>query len=229
MPEVLPVYEIVNNRAARSRRARGSQEAQSGWLVVALYVKTDVGEPVCMDYRVRAIPDTHKKGEWLEAADQLIRSMSGDHTALPEVAPTPGGVPRYVFEEASQQKLLDGARKALAKPTRVEQGRSVRAAKAFLAAGRRRPGRPPERGLAEQLRILAAVEELYATRQKPGGPTLDDVAKAHAMSRSSLRDLLTWARNDASPRLFTPVRQGQRGGRLTDEARALIAAIEETK
>ncbi len=221
MADVLPVYEIVRNRAAVNRRRKGGLEPVSGWLVVALFAKTRSGDPVCVDYRVRAIPDAHKMEQWWAAKDQLIRSMSGDHTALPEMTPSPGGVPRYVFEEASQQRLLAGARKQMGKPTRTEQGRLRREAKAFLASSDRKPGRPPQRSLTDKLRTLQAVEEGYAS-----GRSLEDVARDRAMSRSSLRDLLSWARNDASPRLFTPTRQGRSGGTLTPEGRALLTEIE---
>jgi len=74
--------------------------------------------------------------------------------------------------------------------------------------------------MAEKLRILAAVEASYDT-----GTKLEDVARQLHMSRSTLRDLLAWARG-SQPRLFTGSGQGRRGGQMTDVARAMLREIE---
>jgi hypothetical protein len=51
---------------------------------------------------------------------------------------------------------------------------------------------------------------------------LDEVAAKHHMSRSAVRDLLSWARGDAEPVLFTNYGPGKRGGELTPAARAML-------
>ena len=74
-------------------------------------------------------------------------------------------------------------------------------------------------GLAEDWRWLDERIDKLSTEMTH---TLDQIAKDVHLSRSALRDLLSWARNDAEPRLFTNPGAGRRGGRLTPEARALL-------
>lgn len=217
----LSIYAIVDNRRELRAGATLKQpHVVPGWLVVGLFVMSDAGEPTCVDYRVRAIPNTRAMGEWHGLVKQITASMMGDYATLPPANPTPGGVPRYVFEEASQMRLLTGGRRTVKRAAR--RGRQVDArVKAMLAAAdQRKPGRPPVRSLPEKLRVLAEVEIAYEV-----GESLDRVAHKSAMSRSALRDLLTWARHDADPPLFTSLGPGRRGGRLTPEARALLDEI----
>ncbi len=84
----------------------------------------------------------------------------------------------------------------------------------------RRPGRPPTRSLPEILAILEATEAGHKA-----GRTLEQVAADRLMSRSSLRNLLSWARHNHEPRLLHPVLQGRSGIELTDEARTMLAAL----
>ena len=84
-----------------------------------------------------------------------------------------------------------------------------------------RRGRPPTRTLRERLLILEDVEKAYRE-----GQTLEDVAKAHHMSRSAVRDLLAWARSeDSGVQLFSGTTRGRRGGGLTDAARKLLREV----
>lgn len=98
---------------------------------------------------------------------------------------------------------------------------SVRSrARHVFAAPERRPGRPPQRGLLEKLHILADVEAAYES-----GGTLADVADRHHMSRAAVRDLLSWARKDATPQLFEGITPGRKGGGLTPAARDLLSRM----
>lgn len=71
--------------------------------------------------------------------------------------------------------------------------------------------------MGEKLAVLQSVEAAYAA-----GRTLDDVAADHLLSRSAVRDLVSWARKDASPPLFTSYGPGRRGGELTPAARRML-------
>lgn len=188
------------------------------WVVLATFVGVDGAEPRCVDYRVRVVPATSSASEGVRAAHQLIRQLEANAISPADVAQLgtipPEGIPRRVFEEASQAKLLASAR---AKVKRRPERHTARTRELLERQARKRVGRPPLRTLSERLRILAAVEAAYDT-----GRTLADVARDHDMSRSSLRDLLAWARHDADPSLFTGTTPGRRGGALTPTARALL-------
>jgi hypothetical protein len=193
-----------------------------GWLVFGLFVRAADGEPTCVDYRVRAFPNMRDLGTWQPWVERIGRAMRGDHSAIPVPDPVSGGIPRYVFERASQARLLEMARERL-RSTPTERARLTPNALAIVdhAAGPQ-VGRPPQRSLAEKLRILKAVENAY----NDGEPSLERIAADFHMSRSSLRDLLSWARRDATPRLFTTLGHGRRGGEMTQEAKALFAQID---
>ncbi len=230
MPEPLAVMLLVRNEAAeklayakQSATGEGGQ-AFPGWVVIGLFIPAEDGEPACVDYRARAVPNTHRLHDWTWAAEALSDSMTADFGRFPITVPTPGGIPRSVFERASQTQLLKAARETL-KHSAYYQDNLAQDARSLLAASeQRKTGRPPSRGLPEKLRILRDVEDAYET----GVPPLNDVAKKWLMSRSGLRDLLAWARHDATPRLFTSLGHGRRGGRLTPEARAMLDEIERT-
>lgn len=237
MAEPLSVGLGVSNRVAlkalyAEQAKTGNRPPVPGWMVVALFLPAADGQLTCIDYRVRAIPDTHDLPGWQKAFFAMAEAMTNQHAQLPAPTVTPGGVPRYVFEEASQVQLLKAAQKTAndSEYYRTELSPEVRG---WLASGgKRKSGRPPSRGLAEKLRILRDVEAALsapATRGAPAGEQpLNKVANKWGMSRSGLRDLLSWARKDASPRLFTNPGQGRRGGALTPEARALLDEIEGT-
>jgi hypothetical protein len=194
------------------------------WAVVATFVGVDGTEPRCVDYRVRVIPgpevgsSPRLSNHFLRMGHRTLASME-EAVISPEDAEQLGevpaeGIPRRVFELASQARLLDKATSMVERrPERYQA--SIRQA---LGRRHRRRGRPPARSLAEKLRILAAVEDAFAT----SGRTLAEVAAEHHMSREQLRDLLSWARHDAQPRLFVSYGPGRRGGHLTPQARDLL-------
>jgi len=224
-PAPIPIGLIVRNRAAdRTAHAQhastGQRQQHPGWLVGGLFLPADDGRLTCVDYRVRAIPNLNDM-EWALKTWPAMRSaMTQQHGELPPPTVTPGGIPRYVFEQASQVAMLKVAQEKAADSDYVMTA-EVRGL--LLSDGRKRTGRPPARGLAEKLRILRDVEEAFTASE-----SLKGVAARWCMSRSGLRNLLSWARKDSSPRLFTNPGQGQRGGSLTPEAHALLDEIERT-
>jgi len=195
------------------------------WVVVATFVGIDGAEPRCVDYRVRVVPDAPDASSSVRTAHRLIEELEAQaipaHAvdALGEIPRE--GIPRYVFERASQARLLAKARAAASR----RPGRYPADVRATLAQGTaKRAGRPPVRPLGEKLEILADVERAFAEGGKRA-----DVAARHAMSSSALRDLLHWARHDHDPPLFTSYGPGKAGGELTPEARAYLANVEETR
>ena len=187
------------------------------WAVAATYVTGQRGDPVCIEYRVRVLRGDGNS-ELLRNLHLTLNAME-DH-ATDELAgdgPFPDtGIPRYVFERASQGRLLERARRSLDRnPKRREK--LTAESRALLAAPAHKPGRPPRRSMLDKLRILEAVEAA-----QDAGETLEDVAGRFDMSRSAVRDLLSWARRDAAPRLFTASGLGRRGGRMTPDARAML-------
>ncbi len=227
MPKPIAVTKLVEHeparRAAYARQAEtGKRQEYPGWVVIGLFIPAEDGEPVCVDYRARSVVNTHDLFGWTTTASAIADSMIADFERFPIASPTPSGIPRLVFEKASQSQLLKAARETL-KYSDFYREHLAQDARSLLAASeQRKTGRPPSRGLPEKLRILHDVEHAFET----GEPSMDDVAEKWLMSRSGLRDLLTWARHTASPRLFTGDRPGQRVGRLTPEARALLDEIE---
>lgn len=192
-----------------------------GWAVLATFTVGERGDPVCVEYRVRVVRGENMS-ERLRNLHQTLDAMERHATdglagagAFPD-----SGIPRYVFEQASQGRLLEAARAKLQRDDTFREQLSD-GARALLAPPAHKPGRPPKRSMADKLRILAAVETADDL-----GRTLEDVAGDFHMSRSALRDLLSWARRDAQPRLFTARGQGRGGGELTAEARAMLREIE---
>jgi hypothetical protein len=161
----------------------------------------------------------------LGAANRIIEAMERD--AIPpaeaeRLGEVPAeGIPRRVFEQASQARLLAKAQWSVERrPDRYTDD-----VQAILSAQERpRRGRPPVRSLADRLAILSAVEDMY---EAGDGRTLADVADEHHMSRSSLRDLLSWARHSHDPPLFTSPGPGRSGGRLTPHGQALLTELEQ--
>lgn len=207
--EVVTVTDSVQDRAGRPR-----------WVVVATFVGVDGGEPRCVDYRVRVVPEGPDGGFHFHAYARVMVAME-EQAAGPEDVAELGsipaeGIPRYVFERASQTRMLEKAR---AKVERQPDLVSENAAQLLARQNKPRRGRPPVRSLGEKLRILAAVEAAYAA-----GRTLQDVADDHFMSRSAVRDIVAWGRSsDSGAQLFTGTTPGRRsGGRLTDEGRELL-------
>lgn len=195
------------------------------WAVVATFTEGEHGDPVCIEYRVRLVRGTtgpERLANLHRSLDvmgrQATEGLAGEGL-FPKV-----GIPRYVFERAAQGRLLERARASLERGGRSTSRLSANA-RALITAPPRRPGRPPKRSMVEKLRILAAVEASYETE----GATLDSVAKQLHMSRSALRDLLSWARHDAQPRLFQGRGQGRGGGQMTEQARAMLREIEKEK
>jgi len=189
------------------------------WAVMATFVDVDGAEPRCIEYRVRVVPRMPNKigSVWMghQVIELLERQMAGERSEpylAAELSAPAEGIPRRVFEEASQSKLLTKARaKAKRRPDLVD----TETARLLERQVRPRRGRPPATPMGERLRILQAIEAVYA------GPEgrLEDVAAAFHMSRSSVRDLLRLARRDG---LFTNYGPGRRGGELTPAARALL-------
>jgi len=210
------VSHVVNNRAGRPR-----------WAVTATFVGTGTAEPRCVEYRVRVVPefDIPKGAAWL--ANRIVRELQKDQAredrvpewALAELNPPAEGIPLRVFEEASQARLLVKAREMVrAHPDFYRD--KVGMVQLLDRQRERKVGRPPARSLTERLAILQTAERVFA-----GGGQIDDVASAHNMSRSAIRDLLAWARHDASPALFTSSGPSRRGGGLTDAARRLLDGV----
>ncbi|KRB45001.1 hypothetical protein [Terrabacter sp. Root181] len=186
------------------------------WVVVGTFVGVDGSEPRCIDYRVRVVPEMDSVEMSSGVAKQLAILLADDaeqdrslYRAAEQSAPSEG-IPRRVFEEASQTRLLEMARDL------VRRGR-VEPVELLTRQERPRRGRPPARSLGEKLRILESVERAFAS-----GHTLDDVAREHHLSRGSVRNLLAWARTDAEPQLFEGTTPGRRGGRLTPAARTML-------
>lgn len=215
------VLNKVADKAAYARQAStGERQQFPGWVVVGAFLPATDGQPTCIDYRVRAVPNTHDLDGMQETLDAVAASMTKEVNSLGPPRVTPGGIPRYVFEQASQVQLLKSARATVERSDYYQHELSAEVRSLLASDGRRKPGRPPARGLREKLAILEAVE---AANQD--GTPLDDVAARFYMSRSSLRDLLSWARHKAPPRLFTDVGRGRRTGELTADARALLREI----
>lgn len=188
------------------------------WLVTAAYEVND-GQAACVDYRVQLLPadaGVRTLRDVGNAAIDSSRALVADDVEVPG-----GGLPFVVLQRSSPSRL---AGKAVARiKARRARGYDVsRALEQFTGSGRPRPGRPPVMPLGERLRVLQAVETAYAN-----GETLDAVGEQFAMSRSAVRDLLSWARHDADPPLFTSPGPGRRGGNLTPEARAIIEQLGE--
>jgi hypothetical protein len=192
------------------------------WAVAATFASIDGSEPRCVDYRVRVVPFGTGVSS-VFALHQTISAMESgaagpaDVEAMGEIPAE--GIPRYVFEKASQSRLLEKARASIAKrPERFDAGtRSALQRVPVSRSGQVRRGRPTSRPLGEKLRILRDVEDAYRTP----GRSRADVAAQHLMSESSLRDLLTWARHVAEPPLFTGL-PGKREGRMTPAARRML-------
>jgi hypothetical protein len=203
------VQDLVMDRNGRPR-----------WAVIAVFVDVHGSEPRCIDYRVRVVPEKPSNFAAVRAGHVVLRELEkdtrgerpADFVAAELSAPTEG-IPRRVFEVASQARLLAKARTSVKRrPDRYTAG-----TRQMLKDAPRRIGRPPVRDIQEKLRLLAAVENAYAT-----GVPLATVAKEHTISRASLRDLVAWARHDARPQLFTTFGPGRRGGELTPAARAML-------
>jgi hypothetical protein len=188
------------------------------WLAVGAFDIRD-GEAVCVDYRVMLLPDG---ASVRQVRDATVAAKDCSMTQVPEGMGIPGGgLPLAVLREASPARL---AAKATAKVgERKARGADVsRALEQFAGAGKPKPGRPPVMSLADKLQVLQRIDEAFTN-----GETLETVARDMYLSRSSVRDLLSWARHDANPALFTKAGPGKRGGRLTPEAKALIQKLGE--
>jgi hypothetical protein len=207
----LTVWDRVEDRNGHPR-----------WLVCAVFVDINGSEPRCIDYRVRVIPRMPSKraAEW--AARQVEKELQADVEQrerqevymLAEVTAPAEGIPRRIFEQASQTRLLAKARTKIKAPPGMV-GPEFEAMLDRQAKPRR--GRPPVHPLGEKLGILVDVEHAYAK-----GETLQDVADAHHMSRSAVRDLVAWARSGDSGHVLFTKWPGRRGGELTQAARRLL-------
>lgn len=221
--QFLTVTEFVNRRG----RSEPHEFPEAGWVVAATFIAEGSAEPRCVDYHVRALPHRSDFLDQLRVRnavhDQVASQLMGvdEIEALGEFPP--GGIPGFVFQEASQARLLDIARARVAsepakyEPIATEILRRVPVSR----SGKMSRGRPRARTTGETLAILLDVETSYAA-----GETRARVAERHHMSDSSLRDLLYWARKVSEPALFTDPGRGKRGGRLTPEARALLGGVD---
>ncbi|MEH3033633.1 MAG: hypothetical protein PGN07_06260 [Aeromicrobium erythreum] len=184
---------------------------------MSLFRPNASGDPTCVDLRVRRVEDVAgAAGDVMHT--QLARLMFDDMTGgdrLPPAAASGRGMPRYVFEEASESQLLRGLRSAVSRSRQAERLQPAQVA--MLLESNQKVGRPPKLSLREKLETLAAIEAAYAS-----DVTMDELAADLGISRSSLRDLLTWARHKSDPRLFTSSGHGRRGGAMTPEALELL-------
>lgn len=194
------------------------------WVVMGTFVGLDRSEPRCVDYRVRVVPET-EPGARMLALGRLMQAMEDNVIGVEDAASLgtipPEGIPRYVFEQASQARLLTKARATVErKPDKhAASTRRALARQVLNRQGEVRTGRPSTRTLGQKLRILADVEAAYLAG---GIRPRATVAEQHYMSEGALRDLLTWARHVANPPLFTNDGRGKRSGKLTDVARAML-------
>jgi hypothetical protein len=209
---------MTERKAVTITKLVEDRKGHARWAVIGSFVGLGGSEPRCVDYRVRVIPEASSKrmaaGLGRQVSIMLAEQTDLDHSLFRagEASAPAEGIPRRVFEEASQTRLLEMARK------QVRQGRvQPEVASLIERQGKPRRGRPPARSLGEKLQILKAVEDAFTS-----GRTLEDVAREHHMSRGSVRNLLAWARSDADPQLFDGTTPGRRGGRLTPAARALL-------
>lgn len=206
--QIVTITESVADRAGEPR-----------WIVVATFAGVGGSEPRCVDYRVRVVPELRDGQSRMAVVGRLMLAMEDQAASEGEVealGTIPAeGIPRYVFEKASQARMLEKARaKAERRPDLVNED----AAAVLARQAKARRGRPPTRSLRERLLILADVEAAFES-----GRTLEDVAHKHHVSRSAVRDLLAWARSgDSGVQLFEGTTPGRRGGRLTDAARKLL-------
>lgn len=198
-------------------------ELEAGWAVVATFAVEGSAEPRCIDYRVRAIPHREHMLDQLEVRAQVEAQMLGASMGAEDIESLgefpDGGIPGFVFREASQARLLDAARaRVAAYPERYVPLASETLKRVPLSrSGKVAQGRPWTRDLGERLAILADVERAYEE-----GESRASVATRHLMSDSALRDLLHWARKTAEPPLFTDPGRGKKGGRLTQAARDIL-------
>lgn len=217
------------------------------WAVTATFVTGPHAEPICVEYRTRQVNGPKPTYQDGEPVVRRMLAQSEGWGPMDEVSPR--GMPRYVFERAAQQRLADMVRHTAnprpgdsdapsvivgdpdeATPEVVWVGITGFPDPAFDAntdavfpeAPVQKTGRPPARPLVERLRLLAAVEEAFEK-----GRTLADVAADHHVARTTVRDLLSWARRDAEPQLFEAVTPGRRGGRLTPAGRAMLERLNE--
>jgi hypothetical protein len=199
-------------------------DGRIGWVVVAVFASAPNVEPRCVDYRVRAVKRaTSPVGDPTNAREAVEKMNRATLTIddLDEFDEFPrAGIPLYVFETASQARLLERLRSWIVEePERFTDELRANVASARTERGSApKRGRPPTRSLAEKLAILSDVERAYAE-----GESRASVAARHHMSDSSLRDLIHWARRVAEPPLLTDVRHGVREAFLTMEARAMLA------
>jgi len=210
---LVTVTETVRDRNGRVK-----------WVVAGTFVGIDGSEPRCVDYRVRVVP-TSAHGQEMHALAKVMSEMEAhaisidDADALGEIPAE--GIPRYVFEKASQARLLAKAQSQVAKHPDAHSDATRRAlARATISRqGRARIGRPPSMTLGEKLRILKDVADAYSEGIPRARAT---VAERHFMSEGQLRDLLKWARHAANPPLFTNYGPGLKNDALTADAVALL-------
>lgn len=210
---------IKLGRLVRDRRTNAPR-----WAVSATFARGARGDGSCVEYRVLMLAAGISEQQANAVLDQMHDEAPTDVEQLGEIPAA--GIPRYVFEQASQTQLLAEWQRLVAKdPEFARQIFTEEAVQMSLPQRSRttgkRQGRPPVRSLEAKLRILADVEAEYAST--PTGPVLDGIARKHHISRSALRDLLHWARHDADPPLFTLLGPGRRGGMLTPQARQMLS------
>lgn len=197
------------------------------WVVAASFVGLEGAQPRCVDYRVRAVPYIGHGLDMHSAHDVEKQMLEGqipeddvpDFEAIP-----PEGIPRYVFESASQRRLLEKALRRVENPPPWQrpveyQDETV----ALLRSRPRKRGRPPTWTVAEKLPLLKAMEEGYATGMKRA-----DVAVANNVSESTIRNLQQWAVKHDPP-LWVSYGPGRRGGHMTAEAEAMHQHLDDEK
>lgn len=210
---VIPITDLIYDRS----------DSRIGWAVSAVFVSAPNVEPRCVDYRVRAIKRAPSPaGDILNALDTQKRMEDAGVTVseLAEFEDFPrAGIPLYVFESASQARLLEKLRTWVdEEPERFTPALREKVARTSLTRGEsKKTGRPPTRSTSEKLKILSDVVNGYAA-----GETRAEIAARHYMSDSALRDLIHWSRRVADPPLLTDIRHGQKGAYFTAEAKAML-------
>lgn len=212
---VITVTETVQDRAGRIR-----------WVVVATFVGAGGSEPRCVDYRARVVPEVDDGGLMLTLGRLYVEleenAISPAHAEALGTIPAEG-IPRYVFERASQSRLLAKARKKVERtPSKYPRSTEKALSRTTVSReGQARVGRPPSRSLGEKLAILKDVADAYSE----GIPRARAaVAERHFMSEGQLRDLLKWARHSSNPPLFTNYGPGLRNDTLTPEAVEMLGS-----
>lgn len=217
MMTVFSVVDFVHEQIPDRPKALGRIE----YVAVAFFAGDGRTPLRCVDYHVRAVePTTDPTDDHIRLAIRQMTTLDADSITESWVhALPPGGIPRSVLNKASKRRLLAKAQQRAKTPKRMDTRARRLLATSLEPANN--TGRPSKRDLRRDLETLETVAQLGAE-----GATLLSIAEQLHISRSTLRDLLHWARHTARPTLLMPTTAGSRGPAvLTDEARDLLAEM----